>query len=117
MLMKNVVKLRRCMLAVAAAGIAMNAMAARDEMGTGVPDFGLYSQATTVATIVWSLRDATTPFPAGCTAIVLSPATMGMDAYKLAAGTLVAARLSNKKIRFYAHADRGCEADYVQIMD
>lgn len=95
----------------------MSAVAARDEMGTGVPDFGMYSQVTGTGTVVWSLRDATRPFPPGCTNIVLSPATMGMDAYKLAVGTLVAARLSNKKVRFYAHADHGCGADYVQIID
>jgi len=103
----------------AAVAVTANTMAAQGEMGTGVPNFGMYSAATGTSTIVWSLGDATTPFPAGCARIVLHPQTMGMDAYKLAVGTLVAAKLSNKKVRFYAHASRddGCGVDYVQIVD
>ena len=92
--------------------------AAEGEMGAGVPEFGMYS-ATGTYSIVTNLRDATAPFPAGCPTIMLSAATMGLDNYKLAIGTMVAARLTNKKIRFYAHAPRdgGCGVDYVALLD
>ena len=94
------------------------AQAAQGEMGVGVPEFGMYS-ATGTYTIVTGLRDATAPFPAGCTTIMLSATTMGLDNYKLAIGTMVAARLTNKKIRFYAHAPRdgGCGVDYIALID
>jgi hypothetical protein len=93
--------------------------AATGEMGTGVPNFGIYSQATGMSIIVWSLGNATRSFPSGCTNIVLTPATMGMDSYKMAMATLTAARVSGLKVRFYAHAERdnGCGVDYVQLED
>jgi hypothetical protein len=86
-------------------------------MGTGIPLFGQYSQATGMSVLVWSLEDATVPIPADCRWIVLNPATMGMDAYKMAGATMLAARVTRRPVRFYAHASRddGCGADYVQL--
>ena len=94
------------------------ALAAQYEMGTGVPsNIGLYSAATGVNAYVW-LSDVTLALPAACGNLVLSPATMGMDAYKLAIATLLTAKASNKRVRFYAHAERdgGCGADYVPLL-
>lgn len=56
-------------------------------------------------------------FPAGCTSLMLHPVTMGLDAYKLAAAALLAAKVSGMRIRFYAHAPRdgGCGVDYVEL--
>jgi hypothetical protein len=93
------------------------AVAAQGEMGTGIPQFGSYSAATGTSGIVWRLDDMTTPFPAGCVSITLSPATMGMAAYKIAVATMLAAKTSGRKVRFYAHAprDAGCGVDYVEL--
>ncbi len=93
--------------------------AAEGEMGAGIPEFGMYSAAVGPLTMVTGLREAAAPFPAGCTSILLTPATMGMDSYKLAIGTMVAAKVTNKKVRFYAHAPRdgGCGVDYVALQD
>jgi hypothetical protein len=87
------------------------------EMGTGIPLFGQYSQATGTAVIVWSLEEGTVPFPSDCQAIRLSPETMGIDAYKMAVATMLASRISRRPVRFYAHASRdgGCGVDYVQL--
>jgi hypothetical protein len=84
---------------------------------SGVPHFGLYSQATGTEIRVWSLLNPTVPFPAGCTALVLRPETMGIEAFKIAAATLLTARVSGMRVRFYAHAPRdgGCGVDYVQL--
>jgi tetrahydromethanopterin S-methyltransferase subunit C len=100
-----------------AAMLALPATAAQGEMGTGVPHFGSYSAATGVETQIWGLADATRPFPAGCTSLVLNPTTMGMDAYKIAVATLLVARTTNRAVRFYAHAQHGggCGVDYVQL--
>jgi len=40
-----------------------------------------------------------------------------MDSYKIAIATMLAARISNRAVRFYAHArrDSGCGADYVEM--
>jgi len=103
--------------AVLVALASQNVMAAQDEMGTGVPHFGLYSQATGTEIRVWALQNPTVPFPAGCTAIVLRPETMGLEAFKIAAGILTAARISGMRVRFYAHGPRdgGCGVDFVQL--
>lgn len=60
-------------------------IAAQGELGTGIPKFGIYSAALGVSayTAVWQLEDATVPFPSGCTSLILSPATMGVDSYKI----------------------------------
>ena len=92
--------------------------AASGEMGTGVPvGYSMYSQATGTSTVVWSLQNASLAFPAGCTSITLTPATMGSDAYRIAVAAVMTANLAQKPIRFYAHAtrDSGCGADMVQI--
>jgi len=94
--------------------------AAQGEMGTGVPtSYGMYSAATGTSTIVWAIGDITVPFPQGCTNIVLSPTTMGIDAYKIAVATLTIGKIANRRIRFYAHAprDSGCGVDYLQFAD
>jgi hypothetical protein len=93
------------------------ATGAQGEMGRGIPQFGSYGGATGVQTIVWCLDDAATPFPAGCPTIGLTAATMGMDSYKIAIATMLAARTSGRHVRFYAHAprDTGCGVDYVEM--
>jgi tetrahydromethanopterin S-methyltransferase subunit C len=106
---------KACVLAVAM--LVLPATAAQGEMGTGVPLFGSYSVATGVVTKIWGLADATIPFPSGCAYLDLSPATMGMDAYKIAIATLLVARTTNRAVRFVAHGPRdgGCGVDYVQL--
>lgn len=106
---------------VVALAVSLNATgvhAAQGEMGTGVPKFGVYAAASGGATLVWSVENATVPFPAGCTNLVVSVATMGAEAYKIAAATLIAARISGRSVRFYAHAvrDGGCGVDYVELI-
>ena len=97
---------------------AGHAMAAQGEMGAGVPGFGLYSTATGVQAIVLTMTDVVTPLPAGCVYLSLTPATMGMDAYKIAIATMLVAKTSNRRVRFYAHAprDTGCGVDYVELL-
>jgi hypothetical protein len=93
---------------------------AQGEMGIGIPEFGSYSAATGASIRVWSLGgNSTVSFPQGCTSLLLTPGTMGMDAYKIAAATLLAAKVSGKRVRFFAHAPRddGCGVDYVQLLD
>ncbi len=96
------------------------AQAATGEMGTGIPEFGIYSSVVVApagqVTIV-SLASPTINFPAGCTSLTMTPASMGADAYKLAVATLLAAKVAGKPVRFYAHAarDAGCGVDYVQM--
>lgn len=88
-------------------------------MGTGVPDFGLYTDPTPIGSQirVWRINNATQPFPAGCTSIVLSPTTMGVNSWKMAMATLLAARTSSRPVRFFSHAERdgGCGVDYVEM--
>jgi hypothetical protein len=106
-------------VAVAAAIAPGVASALEREMDTGIPTYASYSAATGVQTVVWGLTNPTIPFPSDCSRIVLTAATMGMDAYKIAVAHLLAARFANKRIRFYAHASRddGCGIDYVQLAD
>ena len=89
---------------------------ATGEMGTGKPNFGVYGGNQT---IVFSLANAIINFPAGCTSIMLSATSFGIDSYKLAIAQLTAARLTGKRVRLYAHTarDGGCGADFVQLMD
>ena len=89
----------------------------RCEMGTGVPQFGSYSMATGTVIRVWSLGQQTRPMPAGCTSLILTPETMGMEAYKIAVALLTTARVSGLSVRFFAHGERdgGCGADYVEL--
>lgn len=88
------------------------------DMGTGVPNFGIYSPVAGFKATVWGLDDATTPFPAGCTSITLTPATMGLDTYKISLAVMIIAKASNRRVRFYAHAtrDSGCGVDYIQLI-
>jgi hypothetical protein len=107
------------LLAAAFTGLLhVASMSAQGEMGTGVPaNVGLYSNATGMSAIIWSMTDLSTPLPAGCTLLILSPATMGMDAYKVAISAVMLAKATGKRVRFYAHAprDSGCGVDYVEV--
>ena len=101
---------------------AQNSNAAMGEMGTGYPvQFGTYtgSAPNTAKTRVWRLTRATINIPASCTGLWLSPETMGMDSYKIAVATLLTARVTQKLVRFYAHAERdgGCGADYIEMVE
>jgi hypothetical protein len=111
--------MRKVLIAGAAALFAQVVFAASGEMGTGIPNFGLYSQATGLQIRVWNLSSATMSFPVGCVAIILTPETMGMESYKMAFTLLTTAKLSGTRVRFYAHADRdgGCGVDYMQLAD
>ena len=94
---------------------SMNLSAATGEMGTGTPQFGMYLNAN--YSNVWSLTNTTTSFPTGCASLVVSAGTLGLDGYKLAVSQMTAARISGRKIKFYAHAarDGGCGVDYMEI--
>jgi len=115
MLMKKLVVLAAALVALASQDVT----AASGEMGNGVPHFGLYSSATGTRLVVWALGDAAGPIPAGCSSLILSPETMGLEAFKIAAATLTAARITGMRVRFYAHGehDGGCGVDYVEIVD
>lgn len=106
------------MLLLSAHLLATPSWAAQGDMGTGIPQFGLHSIATGQYAIVWGLQNATIPFPVGCTSIRLTPATMSMDSFKLAVGVMLTAQATNRKVKFYAHADRdgGCGVDYVELV-
>ena len=108
-----------CKAAAIIAGITIagGASAASGEMGTGVPHFGVYSAATGMQIVVFSIANPVRPFPAGCTNIVLTPTTMGLDSYNMAMPTLTAAALAEWQVRFFAHGERdgGCGVDFVQI--
>ena len=97
-------------------GASADASAAQGEMGAGIPHFGNYA-GPLPNTIVWRLENASTPFPAGCTSLSVTAATMGMDAYKIAIATMTVARVSGRAVRFFAHAPRdgGCGVDYVEL--
>lgn len=97
--------------------VGLSAQAAQGNMGTGIPHFGLYSAATGQMAVVWSLGAATIPIPAECPKLLLTPATMGTDAYKAAVATLMAAKLAARPVRFYSHAPRdgGCGVNYVEL--
>jgi hypothetical protein len=91
-------------------------LAAQGEMGRGVPSFAVYGEVTGAHIRVWSVDNALVQFPAGCTALILTPATLGVDTYRAAIAILTAAKLTNTRVRFYAHAERdgGCGVDYIQ---
>jgi hypothetical protein len=101
-------------------GAIAEAGAAQGEMGMGIPRFGNYANdpGQPPYSIVWQLENASTPFPAGCTYLNVTSATMGLDAYKIAIATMTVARVSGRSVRFYAHAPRdgGCGVDYVELM-
>jgi hypothetical protein len=99
--------------------LATPVIAVTGEMGTGKPDFGLYTATQGIYTKIWVLREATVNFPIACTGgLVLSPATMGMESYKIAVSILTIAKMTNAAVRFYATVDRGqgCEVDYLQLV-
>ena len=92
------------------------ASAAQGEVGTGVPTFGVYAQSLGGHIVVYGLSNPTINFPAGCTNLVLTPTSMGAEPFKMAYATLLAAKVSGMAVRFYAHVDNGCSADYVQLV-
>jgi hypothetical protein len=94
-------------------------MAATGEMGTGTPQFGVYTAPIGSNVRIWLLAGATIPMPSSCTHLLLYSATVGMDHYKIAIALMTTAKVSGKKIRFYAHAERdgGCGVDYVELVD
>ena len=96
----------------------MDVCAATGEMGTGIPNFGIYTPALGSAARVWSLSEATINFPVGCSHIVLSSQTMGVD-YKYVMAVMLTAKTTGKRVRLYAHAERdgGCGVDYVELQD
>jgi hypothetical protein len=91
--------------------------AAQGEMGTGIPEYGTYAAAQGGHTAVWILNDTTIPMKAGCSALYLWPSTFGAEAYKIAVATLLAAKVSGRRVRLYSHVETGCAVDYIQIMD
>jgi hypothetical protein len=105
--------------AVLCVGLLQNASAAQGEMGTGTPHFGVYTESFGGAAIVWSLANATLGFPAGCTYLYVSPASLGSGTFRIAIATMLTAKTTGKKVRFYSHAPRdgGCGVDYVELVD
>jgi hypothetical protein len=110
--------LRKLLIGTATVLLSSQAIAASGEMGTGIPQFGSYSSATGTRLAVWSLADASRPMAAGCSSLILSPETMGLEAYKIGVALLTAAKLTDRRVRFYAHGERdgGCGVDYVEIL-
>lgn len=94
------------------------APAASGEMGTGVPQFAVLGDVMGAYAKVTALSNATVAFPAGCSTLFLTPATLGMDTYKIAIATMLSAAALDRKVRFYAHATRdgGCGVDYVEMV-
>ena len=112
--------LKRPILGSLLFAFALEVSAASGEMGTGIPSFGQYGDASgSNYTVVWGLGNAMIPFPAGCSYLIVTRATMGADPFKIAVATMLTAKVTGKSVRFYAHADRdgGCGVDYVQLMD
>jgi hypothetical protein len=97
--------------------VAQGANAASGEMGTAIPKFALYSAPVGNYLRIYGGTNVAIAFPAGCSAIVLTPTTMGLDSYRIAVSMVMAANLSGRRIRFYAHAprDAGCGVDFVEF--
>jgi hypothetical protein len=96
---------------------AKTVFAAQGEKGTGIPEFGTYAAQVGGYTAVFALTNASIPFPAGCTGLYLYTSVFGVEAYKIALATLLAAKVSGRRVRFYSHSESGCQVDYVQILD
>jgi hypothetical protein len=111
-------KLRFFFMGIAGFLFSIPSSAVTGEMGTGKPSFGVYSAATGMQTVIWSLKDATISFPGSCNYLLLTPATMGLETYKIALSILITAKATNAPVRFFATVDRdgGCGIDFVQMM-
>lgn len=112
-------KLIQAVLIIWFCAVGSFANAATGEMGTGTPDFGVYSAAPSwspTRTLIWSLSNVQIGFPAGCSYVILDLTTMGIDSYKIALSIMMQARATNTRVRFYAHTslNGGCGVDYVQ---
>lgn len=116
--MKTERSIKQFFVSVCLLGLFSNPVfAAVGEMGIGIPDFGIYAKNANPHITVWSLGSASVPFPAGCTTLTVTPDILGADAYKLAVATLLLAKATNKKVRFYNHStlNGACGFDYFQI--
>jgi hypothetical protein len=99
--------------------LPLHTFAATGDMGTGIPGFGFYADASnSPSVIVWVLEQADVPFPTGCPYIRLTTATMGLESFKIAVAQLTMAKAAGRKVKFYAHVTRdgGCGIDYVQVL-
>jgi hypothetical protein len=95
--------------------------AATGELGTGIPVFGVFTNAlngTGGWITIWLLKNPTINFPQGCSTLYIMPGTQGASSYKDALAILLTAVSLNKPVRFYSHAERdgGCGVDYLQIV-
>ena len=77
----------------------------------------MYEANGALNTMVWALGAPTISFPAGCSNVTLTQATMGIDGYKLAVAALLMAKAANLQVRLYATTTRdgGCGVDMVQM--
>ena len=101
-----------------ATGIHVPSMAATGDMGTGIPNFGLYGTFNNSLIIIHSLINPTVNFPAGCPYLIISPATIGVAEHRMVYATLLTATAMQRRVRFFSHADRdgGCGVDYVSLV-
>jgi len=105
-------------LLLAASTACGSACAAQSDMGTGIPaGFNMYETNGALTTMVCALGALTISFPAGCSNVTLTQATMGIDGYKLAVAALLMAKAANLQVRLYATTtrDSGCGVDMVQM--
>ena len=93
--------------------------AAQGEMGTGTPQYSIYGDVVGSYVRIASLANPTTTFPGDCSTIFLTSNTMGTEMFRAAIATIIAARVSGMRVRFYAHAPRdgGCGVDYVELVN
>ena len=111
--------LKRMILGSLLFALSLESSAANGEMGVGVPIFGQFGDAAGGIVVVWGLGNAVIPFPAGCSSLIVTRTTMGVDSFKIAVATMLTAKVTSRNVRFYAHVDRdgGCGIDYLQLMD
>src|SRR5262245_60015111 len=76
--------------------LALEASAASGEMGMGVPNFGQFGDAVGGVVVVWNLSSTVIPFPAGCSQLLVTRATMGADPFKIAVATMLTAKVTAK---------------------
>lgn len=92
---------------------------ATGEMGNGIPNFGIYTKNASPHITIWNLESATIGFPAGCTNLQVTPDILGLDHYKIVVATLLMAKATRKKVRFYNHStlNGNCGFDYIQLSE
>lgn len=101
-----------------ATGMYVPSMAATGDIGTGIPNFGLYGTFNNGLIIIHTLINPTINFPAACPYLIISPATIGVAEHRMVYATLLTASALQRRVRFYAHVDRdgGCGVDYVSLV-